>query len=75
MAREIIFPTAKAEGGAPVPVVVVVSSPWKHLQVATIQDWAATSHVGQFVDLDRQQVNKLIKALRAARDRAHGRDE
>lgn len=30
---------------------------------------------GQWVDLDRQGVNDLIRALREARDKAYGRDE
>lgn len=30
---------------------------------------------GQFVDLDRGQINHLIKQLRVARDQAFGRDE
>lgn len=30
---------------------------------------------GWFVDLDRSQINKLIRALRTARDQAYGRDE
>jgi hypothetical protein len=30
---------------------------------------------GQFVDLDRHQINELIRTLRRARDQAFGRDE
>ncbi len=30
---------------------------------------------GQFIDLNRDQINHLIKQLRAARDQAYGRDE
>ena len=30
---------------------------------------------GPFIDLDRGQVNELIRALREARDKAYGRDE
>jgi hypothetical protein len=30
---------------------------------------------GQFVDLDRQQINHLIRQLRIARDQAYGKDE
>ena len=30
---------------------------------------------GQFVDLNRDQINHLIKQLRAARDQAFGKDE
>jgi hypothetical protein len=30
---------------------------------------------GEFVDLDRRQINELIRALREARDKAFGRDE
>lgn len=30
---------------------------------------------GSFVDLDRQGINNLIRALRTARDKAFGRDE
>lgn len=30
---------------------------------------------GQFVDLNRDQINHLIKQLRVARDQAFGRDE
>jgi hypothetical protein len=30
---------------------------------------------GWFVDLDRYRINELIRALRAARDKAFGRDE
>jgi redox-sensitive bicupin YhaK (pirin superfamily) len=30
---------------------------------------------GEFVDLSRDQINHLIKQLRAARDQAYGRDE
>jgi hypothetical protein len=30
---------------------------------------------GQWIDLDRNGVNHLIRALREARDRAYGRDE
>lgn len=30
---------------------------------------------GQWMDLDRYQVNELIRALRRARDQAFGRDE
>ena len=30
---------------------------------------------GAFVDLDRAQINKLIRVLREARDAAYGRDE
>lgn len=30
---------------------------------------------GQFVDLDRDQINNLIRHLREARDKAFGRDE
>lgn len=30
---------------------------------------------GQYIDLDRQGINNLIRALREARDKAFGRDE
>jgi hypothetical protein len=30
---------------------------------------------GQYIDLDRDQINELIRALRQARDKAYGRDE
>ncbi|HEX6682966.1 MAG TPA: hypothetical protein VF062_09240 [Candidatus Limnocylindrales bacterium] len=30
---------------------------------------------GQFVDLDRSQINHLIRQLRTARDQAYGKDE
>jgi hypothetical protein len=30
---------------------------------------------GQFVDLDRSQINHLIRQLRIARDQAYGKDE
>ncbi len=36
---------------------------------------AARAWAGQFVDLDRDQINHLIRTLREARDRAFGRDE
>ncbi len=34
-------------------------------------EWVGTT----FVDLDRAGINKLIRALREARDKAYGRDE
>ena len=37
-----------------------------------VDDWHPIR--GWYVDLDRHQINKLIKALRRARDKAYGRD-
>lgn len=40
-------------------------------------DYSVQAHVtdGLYVDLDRDQINRLIRNLRRARDQAFGRDE
>lgn len=78
MAREIIFPSNPHAEGTPVPVVVLASQPDGGVQLASIKDWEGKTlqdQGGYYVELDRRQINKLIKALRAARDRAYGVDE
>jgi hypothetical protein len=49
------------------------------VQIATVLlpggEWGEEPNVGQFVDLDRYTLNRLIRVLRRARDQAYGRDE
>jgi hypothetical protein len=48
------------------------------VQIATINpgnEYAYDEIGGYYVDLDRTQINRLIKVLRRARDQAFGRDE
>lgn len=45
------------------------------VQIATTVADAESVWDGQWVDLDRQGINQLIRALREARDKAFGRDE
>lgn len=76
MPKEVI----KIEDGEPRAVVVG----WQRgmqVQLATLKinsDQAEPPvpvEEGQYVDLDRLQINTLIRNLRHARDQAYGRDE
>lgn len=53
--------------------VVGWSKEGEHVQVATILK--DDPEDGWYVDLNRAEINRLIKALRTARDQAYGRDE
>jgi hypothetical protein len=74
--------TTFASGGyLPPAMTTTVNTTLQPEPVLTPEQWAAiagaddTHWDGWFADLDRQQVNHLIRTLREARDKAFGRDE
>lgn len=87
MPKEYIIPQNVArrcdENGGPRESVRVGWDRVGYVQIATVlqagTDGAPTEHVsavdqGQFVDLDRESINRLIRTLRKARDQAFGSD-
>lgn len=74
--------TALVPGASPeLEYVIPLGGGTATFPVTTTWTSAATSPApqrawdGQFVDLDREQLNRLIRTLRDARDAAFGRDE
>lgn len=85
MPREFIYTEHKAiESNMPVAPQMCVSVGWSkedhggHVQLATLRNGKENSFDptdGLYTDLNRKQINDLIKALRKARDQAYGKDE
>ena len=59
--------TYLTDGGADVPVQMSGAN--------TFSGDMPSAWPGEYIDMDRDQVNHLIKQLRVARDQAFGRDE
>jgi hypothetical protein len=75
MPREYVYTdAANPDGTAPQRAVSVGWHESGYVQLATVVNDETMSE-GQFADLDRRQINDLIRLLRKARDRAFGRDE
>lgn len=77
MPKEIIWKTDTTKAGDVVPVLM-----WGRdgshavLGTAPVTADAQPDHAaGQWADLDRKQINDLIRGLRRARDMTYGRDE
>jgi len=72
MPREMV----EASSGPGAVLVGWHPAPTGGVQVAVKDDRNSTDgHAELFVDLDRADINRLIKLLRKARDSAYGRDE
>lgn len=75
MPKEVIHPSTPLPEGQDVYMTAEVGwqpDCWVQLRMAV--DRKNTGDV-YAADLDRQQINKLIRVLRRARDQAYGRDE
>jgi hypothetical protein len=77
MPKVNVYPPNTTVADAPVRVEVGWRS-GSDVQIATTTRTAEGDEPawdGQWIDLDRNGCNQLIRALREARDRAYGRDE
>lgn len=76
MPKEYVYNKLEAPESA-VKVVWQREENGGYIQVATFKngDFKDEHENAQYVDLDRRQVNLLIRHLRRARDQAYGRDE
>ena len=81
MPKEIIYPRHQGDSENPAPWAEVG---WNkdagYVQIVTksadgIELEPTPEGNGWYVDLNRQQINELIRVLRRARDQAYGRDE
>lgn len=80
MPKEVIYDKYGPQLISSDPKVFNVNVGWSlggEVQVATVDDAQpmGTVESGLYVTLDRDGINKLIKALRKARDQAYGKDE
>lgn len=82
MPKETIRDVTVVHGTSDKPYIPAVNVWWgkdQMVQIASVnlaaEDATGTEHYGWHVDMDRTMINKLIKALRRARDQAYGADE
>lgn len=78
MPRSYVYADHKTDDtGAKVAPQKVISVGWNkvgYVQVATLRNGTDRTDDGIFVDVDRDQINDLIRKLRKARDQAYGAD-
>lgn len=81
MPKEVIYPRQSETGDNPAPWAEVSwSKEYEHVQLVTkaadgIKLEPTPEGNGWYVDLNRTQINRLIRALRRARDDSFGKDE
>lgn len=79
MPKEAIHPSTPQRDDEPLRMAEVGwhANGWVQLGIKTEIRESGESVTGDVVatDLDRQQINNLIRVLRRARDQAYGRDE
>lgn len=80
MPKEVIYDKFGPQLTNGDPKLFTVNVGWSlggDVQVATVDDSEPLGTVksGLYVTLDRDGINRLIKALRKARDQAYGKDE
>ena len=79
MPKELIRGIPEGTSDAPIDLGIEVS--WGrdsgHVQIATVNlaKQSFTPEYGWFRDINRDEINRLIKTLRKARDQAYGVDE
>lgn len=75
MPKEVVH-TSQYPGEAPNPVVPVFWSRDGFVQLGVVMvDGSEDPANGLYCDLNRDQINRLVRNLRRARDQAYGRDE